>query len=330
MTRIGIDLYSLRSQGWNAFEFLEYCSAQGVNVVHFSEIRFLGGLDPAHLRRVREAAQRLGLEVEIGMGSICPSSNLFDASQGTAEEQLARMIEAAATIGSPMVRAVMGNRYDRSGEVALDCHIENTIRVLRAVRSRAIDAGISIAMENHGGDLRAVELKHLIEEAGTDFVGACVDSGNMPMTLDVPLAGLETLAPYVLTSHVRDSEMWRTPCGVAVRWVPLGEGSVDIREYLRRYMELCPGRAITIEMIRIEPRCLDCLTLEFWSAFRQMTAEELARYLALAERGREPLQLEVGTPADPAGCERRDLEACVRFAREFCGGPVSGPRTTIK
>jgi sugar phosphate isomerase/epimerase len=313
MIRIGIDLYSLRSQGWNAFECLEYCAGLGVTVVHFSEIGFLGTLEPAHLRRVRETAQRLGLELEIGMRSICPTSNLFDPSQGAAEEQLSRMIDAARVIGSPIVRAVMGNRVDRRGEVPLEAHVENTVRVLRAVRSRAEDAGIRIAMENHGGDLRAVELKMLIEEAGAGFVGACVDSGNMPMTLDVPLAGLETLAPYALTSHVRDSEIWRTPRGVAVQWVPLGEGNVGIREYLRRYIEICPGCAISIEMIRIEPRHLDCMEPEFWSAFRSVTGEELARYLALAEQGRAPEKVET------ANCERRDVEACVTFCRDFCG-----------
>lgn len=319
MIRIGIDLYSLRSQGWNAFECLEYCAGLGVNVVHFSEIRFLDSLEPSHLRRLRESALRLGLELEVGMRSVCPSSKLFDPSQGTAEAQLSGMIDVARLTGSPLVRAVMGNRFDRDGEVPIEAHIENTVRVLRAVRSRAADAGIRIAMENHGGDLRASELKILIEEAGTDFVGACLDSGNLPMTLDVPLAGLETLAPYVLTSHLRDSVVWRTPRGVAVQWVPIGEGNVGIAEYLRRYVELCPGRAISIEMIRIEPRHLDCLTPEFWPGFRSVSGEELARYLVLAEQGRAPSDTGVSGCADAAECERRDTEACVLATREICG-----------
>lgn len=318
MKRIGIDLYSLRSQGWNAFESLEYCAGLGVSLVHFSEIQFLGSLEPAHLRRVRETAQRLGLELEIGMRSICPTSNLFDPRQGTAEEQLVRMIDAARSVGSPIVRAVMGNRVDRRGDVPLECHIENTVRVLRTVRNRAMDAGICIAIENHGGDLRAKELKALIEAAGTDFVGACLDSGNLPMTLDTPLDGLETLAPYVLTSHLRDSEIWCTPRGVAVRWVPLGLGNVRIGEYLRRYMQLCPGRAISIEMIRIEPRQLDCFASGFWAAFRSVTGEEFARYLALAEQGRASSDADLSLSPDVASSERRDVEACVRFALKFC------------
>ena len=40
--KLGVDLFSLRSQGWTAFEYLDYCSKLGAKVVHFSEIRFLG------------------------------------------------------------------------------------------------------------------------------------------------------------------------------------------------------------------------------------------------------------------------------------------------
>jgi 3-oxoisoapionate decarboxylase len=318
MAKLGVDLYSLRSQGWSAFECLEYCAAQGVAVVHFSEIGFLGGLEENHLRQVRARAEALGLQMEIGMRSICPTSNLFDASQGAAEEQLSLMIQAARIAGSPLVRAVMGNRYDRRGSVPIGVHIENTVRVLRAVRSRAQDAGVRIAIENHGGDMRASELKMLIEEAGTDFVGACLDSGNLLMTLDVPLAALDMLAPYVLTSHVRDSHIWRTPQGVAVRWPRMGEGNVGIREYLRRYVDLCPGKTISIEMITIEPRHLNCLEPEFMEAFPGVSDCELAGYLTMAEQGRAPSPAETPAADESPARERADLDTCIRFCREFC------------
>ena len=112
--RLGIDLFSIRSQGWSPLEYLDYCAKWGAKVVHFSEIRFLGSLEPDHLRKVRSHAERLGIQVEIGMRSICPSSTMFDAKEGTAEEQLARMIAAAQTIGSPIVRAVLGSMADRT------------------------------------------------------------------------------------------------------------------------------------------------------------------------------------------------------------------------
>ena len=44
--RLGIDSYSLRSQGWDAFDFLEYSAKIGLDNVHFSERRNFASLDP--------------------------------------------------------------------------------------------------------------------------------------------------------------------------------------------------------------------------------------------------------------------------------------------
>src|SRR5215831_3331830 len=72
--RFGLDLFSLRSQGWTPFEHLDFCAKWGIEVVHFSEPRFLGGLEEDNLKKVRAYAERLRIGVEIGMTSICPTS----------------------------------------------------------------------------------------------------------------------------------------------------------------------------------------------------------------------------------------------------------------
>src|SRR6059036_1022325 len=82
--RFGIDLFSIRSQNWTPIQYLDYCARWKAKVVHFSEIRFIGGLEEANLRQVRAHAEKLGIEVEIGMRSICPSSKMFEAARGTA------------------------------------------------------------------------------------------------------------------------------------------------------------------------------------------------------------------------------------------------------
>src|SRR5277367_5326044 len=166
--KLGIDLFSLRSQTWTPFHYLDYCAAQKAKVVHFSEVRFIGGLEPDNLRKVRRHAEEVNIELKIGMKSICPTSAMFDAKAGTAEEQLALMIESAQIVGSKIVRCVLGSADDRKPG-PLDMHIENTVKVLHKVRTKAMDAGIKIAIENHAGDMQAPEVKTLIEHAGTDF-----------------------------------------------------------------------------------------------------------------------------------------------------------------
>jgi sugar phosphate isomerase/epimerase len=308
--KLGIDLFSIRSQGWSPFEYLDYCAKWKARVVHFSEIRFLGGIERGHLRKVREHAGRLGMELEIGMRSICPTSKAFDPGQGRAEEQLVRMIEAAREAGSRVLRAFLGTMEDRKSPGGIEAHIESTARVLKAVRSRALDAGVRIAIENHAGDMQGRELKMLIEEAGRDFTGACIDAGNPVWTIEDPHRTLELLHPYALTSHVRDSALWRVPEGVAVRWVRMGEGNVGIDEWVKKYLELCPGKALSLEIIVTGPRLFRIFDAGFWEGYRNVPAWEFARFLAIAERGKS-LPFTPAPKQQAAAREREDLEASI-------------------
>jgi 3-oxoisoapionate decarboxylase len=313
--KFGIDLFSLRSQGWSPFEHLDYCAKQGAKVVHFSEIRFLGGLEKAHLEKVRDHARGLGIELEIGMLSICPTAARFDPKQGTAEEQLAKMIDSARIAGAPLVRAVLGDWRDRASAVPLEQHIENTVKTLRAVRTRALDAGKKIAIENHGGDLQGRELKMLIEAAGKDFVGACIDSGNPTWAIEDPHVTLETLAPYVLTSHVRDSAVWRTPEGAAMQWTRMGEGNVDIGGWVKKFAALCPGKAMSLEIIVTGTRPFPYLQPDFWKAFRLTPAWEFARFAAIAETGKVRGNRPAPAKEQAAALEREDLETSIQWVR---------------
>ena len=314
--RLGIDLFSIRSQGWSPFEYLDYCSKQGARVVHFSEIRFLGNLEPGHLHKVRAYADRLGIQLEIGMRSICPTSTMFEPKRGTAEEQLSNMIDAAKIIGSPSVRCVLGSMADRTPP-GIEQHIEDTVRVLRAIRNRAIDSGIKIAIENHAGDLQARELKSLVEQAGKDFVGVCLDSGNPLWTIEDPHLTLETLHPYVLTSHVRDTAVWRVPEGAAVAWTRMGEGNIGVDTYVRRYIELCPGRALSLEIIVTPPRIFAFRDPKFWDNYRTTSAWEFERFLALVDKGTARSSPPPVPKDQAAQREREDLEASLAYTKKL-------------
>jgi sugar phosphate isomerase/epimerase len=312
--KLGIDLFSIRSSQWTPFQFLDYCSRQGAKVVHFSEIRFIGNLEPDNLRKVRDKARELGIEIEIGMTSICPTSKMFQAKLGPPEQQIYRMIDAANQVGSKIVRAVLGGMDDRK-TAPIEQHIENTVKVLRSVRSKAVDSNIKIAIENHAGDMQGHELKGLIEAAGKDFVGACLDSGNPCWTLEDPHVTLEALAPYVLTSHVRDSAVWNVPEGAAVSWVRMGEGNVDIEGYVKKYAAMCPGRALSLESIVVGPRVFAYRDPKFWDAYRDIPAWNFERFVQIAERGK-PHPEEPWSKDNQAERERADLEASLAWTKK--------------
>ena len=159
-------------------------------------------------------------------------------------------------------------------------------------------------------------------DPGPDFVGACIDAGNPVWAIEDPLLTLETLAPYVLTSHVRDTRIWRVPEGTAVAWTRMGEGNVDIARWIRTYAERCPGRALSLEIIVMpEPRIMAHRRPGFWDAYRQTPAWEFDRFEAIADAGTPYV---VAPPADPVAREREDVEASLQWTRDFLNNQSLG------
>lgn len=294
--RMGVDAFSLGVQNWTPFQTLEWASRLNVHMVHFSEVRFLGSpkwqeaLAADNLKHIRDRAGELKIDLEIGMRSICPTAADFqnaeknDPTLGTADDQIARMIVAAKTIGSPIVRCVQGTQADR--RTGLEGHIAETIKVVKRNRSRLIDAGVKLAIENHAGDMQGRELARLIEEAGPDCVGACVDTGNAIWTIEDPADTLEALAPYALTSHFRDSYVFNSPQGIASQWTRMGDGNVGMAEIIKSYVSKCPGKAVSLEVIvQGNWRVFNYRDPAAWDIFQAVPAPAFARFLALAEKG---------------------------------------------
>ena len=314
--RLGLDLFSLRSQGWTAFQMLDFAKEHGASVVNFSEPRFLGGTDEDHLKRVREHADGHGIQVEVGFGSICPSSTRFVEQDGTAREQLLRMFGIARILGSPFVRCYLGSADDRKGEVPLERHIENTIAACKSVRDEDGRHGIRIAVENHAGDLQARQLRDLVEEAGTDYVGTLLDAGNATWTMEDPFHTLEVLAPLALTTGIRDSRIWMEDGTVHVIWVPMGQGNVGMDRWARRFGELRPDLAFSLEIINLRTaREFRVRDKAFWDHYRDVPAWVYEDFLALARTGK-PYEAPAG---DPVELERREVAADLAYTRKLLG-----------
>jgi sugar phosphate isomerase/epimerase len=195
------------------------------------------------------------------------------------------------------------------------------VRVLKNVRGRVVDAGLKLAVENHAGDMQARELKALVEEAGPDFVGVCIDSGNALWAIEDPHVVLETLAPYVLTSHMRDGAVWNTPEGAAVAWTRMGEGAVRMDDYIRTYARKCPGCAVSLEVIVTdEPRIINYRDPAFWDGYRSMPAWEFARFLTLADNGKPIARRPALNGESAAAREVEDVEASVKWTSNVLAG----------
>jgi len=284
--KLGFDTYSLRAFHWKAPRLLGYAASLKLDTIQISSLGDYESLDPAYLKHVKEQADRLGIQVDGGTGCICPSSHSYAKNGPPARDRVLQGLRVAATVGAKSMRCYLGSSADRIGEPGIEAHMENTIQLFRSVRSETVDLGVKIAIENHDGDMQAREVKTVIEESGKDFVGSNLDTGNPLWVVEDPLLTLEVLAPYVITTHVRDSVLFEHPRGAAGQWVALGDGQIDFLRFVERFREWCPQASMQLEIITGRPpRVLPYLEPGFWKAFPKALASEFARFVALAKAG---------------------------------------------
>jgi sugar phosphate isomerase/epimerase len=264
--QFGLDNFAVRAMNWKAAQLLDYAASQKLDTLFISDLDAFESLEEKHLHEIKAKAAGLKIDLYVGTWSICPSSTRFKKNWGTAEEHLITGIRVAKTVGSPVLRVLLGSAEDRKTEGGIRARIADTVKVLKACESKARDSGIKIAVENHAGDM------HL-------------DSGNAAWTLEDPHDVLERLGRYTICSSLRDNMIWETPDGAAVAWTAAGEGLIDWKKWISRWSELCPAVPIQIETISGFFRNFPYKKEEFWASYDKRP-DALAKFEALAKRGR--------------------------------------------
>lgn len=300
---LGLDAHSLRGMRWQARQLIEHAGKLKLDAVLFNGLRSLESLEPAHLRALKAEAESRGLRVYVGVGSISEGSTTFSKAHGTAEDLLALGVRVATAVGSPVVNCRIGALPDRSTPGGIEARMEEIVRVIKAVRSRALDAGVKFAVENHAGDLRSEEVLQIVEVAGADVTGVMLDPGNAVWAMEDPMHQLELLGRHVLCTSVRDWMVWETPEGAMFQWTAIGEGQMDVPRFVSRMTALCPTAPLNLEIISNSQRPIPFLKPEHWEVYPRVRAADVVPFLALCRGGR-PLQVE----QPPAGLSQRDFD----------------------
>ena len=283
---LGFDTYSLRAFRWKDMQLIDYAAGLKLDTIQISSLGDYASLEPEHLRQVREHADKAGIRLDAGMGCICPASKSWNKNGPPVEQQIVKGLQVAKAIGANAMRCFMGSSEDRKTPDQLQLCMETTIKVFRGLKSQAQDLGVKIALENHAGDMQAREVRTVIEESGKDFTASCLDTGNPMWVAEDPMVTLEVLAPYVVTTHVRDSIVFEVPEGAAAQWVTLGDGVVDFAAFFAKYRQLCPKAPVQLESITGRPpRVVPYLQPDFWKNFAATPASEFARFVELAKQG---------------------------------------------
>jgi 3-oxoisoapionate decarboxylase len=180
----------------------------GVNVVQIADNMPLDRLSAKEMDRLADQAREQGLSIEVGTCGFEP-------------DHLQRYLVIAARFGSPFLRVVM----DAGGtHITAEQALSTLQQVLPAFRSH----NICLAIENHDR-LKAKSLAEIIQRAGPDGLGICLDTANSLGCGEDVFTVLRTLAPWVVNVHIKDFVPRRLPHqkGFMVEGCPAGQGALD-------------------------------------------------------------------------------------------------------
>ncbi len=246
-------------------EFLEHANALGAGGIQMP----LTSREPAYVRKLRARAAELGMYYETI--AALPTKDGEPAFEST--------VAAATEAGALVVRVncLPGRRYENftnlaDWDKAVSQSHERIDAALRIVEKHQLP----LAIENHK-DWTAEEMAALMKSKASRWLGVCLDTGNNIALLDDPMAVVETLAPYALSTHIKDMAVAPYPDGFLLSEMPLGEGMLDMRRIVDTIRRARPETRLTLEMITRDPLKVPCLTDAYWATFPARNGLYLAR-----------------------------------------------------
>ncbi|HTW10480.1 MAG TPA: TIM barrel protein [Acidimicrobiales bacterium] len=226
---------------FDVFAFLDLAAARGFRGVNISvyrpDYKWLSGSGADHLPRVRAHAERRGLSIDI-------------ESNGTSQAALAELFEFAVALGAGAVRTYTtpdGAQHWQDWPRGQDSVAERSamaVRDLVQAARLAEQCSIPIVLENHE-ELTGSENAEILASVDSPWVCALFDYGNSMVNGEEPLTALQSVAPWIKTAHVKDQVFVPTDEGGAsgqLIGVPIGYGSLPVREMTERLLSLGVGR----------------------------------------------------------------------------------------
>lgn len=199
-------------------------------------------------RDFKKLAAGLGLEIS----ALCGDLGKGFLDERTNREILPRckaMIDLAVDVGTRIVTSHIGHLPDDERSPAWAIGLEALSDLGRYAESR----GVIFGMET--GPEEPIVLKRFLDKIGNKGVGANYDPANLVMYGPFDhIGGVQVLKDYIVHTHAKDAVCLmsvRSVKGDVKQWkiheVPLGEGSVAFKYYLKALDDIGYNGYLTIE-----------------------------------------------------------------------------------
>jgi len=181
-------------------------------------------LDSSYLSEIKGMLQEYKLDVVWAWGH---PDGLEGGRNQKAFADMMKSFDYAAAVGAKVMRvcgASLMFRNDPHGPM-----LEKLAAMFVEAAREGAKRDIRVADENHI-DFTAEEMLSLIKAVNSPYFGINFDTGNFMRVLDDPIKGMQKLAPYTLSTHVKDLKPNRQ--AAVDDWfffssTPVGDGLVD-------------------------------------------------------------------------------------------------------
>jgi 3-oxoisoapionate decarboxylase len=289
----------------NGLAFLERCHAIGAGGVQTGV-----GPEPAKLRA---RAEQLGMYVEAFL------SLPRNGDVAAFERSVVAAKEAGAICGR--VACLGGRRYETFDTLdAWKAFVKSSHDALALAVPILEKHKFPAAIENHK-DWTLDEHVDLIKKYSSEYLGVLFDFGNSISLLDDPNEQVERLAPYIISTHVKDMGLEPYDDGFLLSEVPMGEGMLDLAKLYRTIQTARPATKFSLEMITRDPLKIPVLTEKYWATFPDRGGRYLARTMKLVrDKGTKGLPVVSKLSETERGeLFDRNNAACLKYSREKLG-----------
>lgn len=256
----------------SALDLLEHCHAIGAGGIQVT----VGSWTEDFAKKVRDAREKKGMYLE---GSIALPKEANDLARFEGELRLAK--EAGAGI----LRSVClpSRRYETFHTLAeFQAFKQKSIQSLQLAAPLLAKHRVALALENHK-DWQAEELRDLMQSLSSEWIGVTLDFGNNLALLENPMHVIRTLAPYAISTHVKDMGLAPYERGFLLSEVPLGQGILPLADIVALCKSHRPDIRFNLEMITRDPLEIPCLDSAYWATFPHRSALDLTQAMALVK-----------------------------------------------
>lgn len=294
----------------SAEKMIELCHAFGGDGCQLDLAR-LSSFDAAYLKRIRALAEEKGMFLELSVGA----RTLGDP------EALESAAAAARQLGVARLRAAMlsGRRYEDFSEMGKWREfVARSEQILQKAEPVLRRNKLMVGVENHK-DWLTDELVEMLRRADSPHLGACVDFGNNLALLEDAVELAQKLAPYAVTTHLKDMAVRPYADGFELSEVPLGEGILPLGRIIEILRRERSDIHFCLEMITRDPLKVPYRADRYWATYEKRDTTRAQKFEAFILRLSSPRPLPTISDLDSAGmleAEDENIRRSVAYAKK--------------